>query len=254
VHGAVSGFDLELFDFIQRRALAFDSNVVGTTIAGFTIVSQDAVGLAYIEQDIRPIATSVNVDRGRIRGFDAEGEVELASAWSARAYVSMANGRTLPTGEFIRRMPPPMGGARLRWTGERSWAEGVVTFAADQTRLNGGDLSDARIGAVRTRGAIATFFNGTATDMGLVSQGVLLATGETLAQVQNRVLGTAASGALYTSHPGFVVFGLRAGVRITRAFDVTVIGENLADTNYRLYGSGVDAHGFNVQVRTRYRF
>jgi outer membrane receptor protein involved in Fe transport len=56
------------------------------------------------------------------------------------------------------------------------------------------------------------------------------------------------------SHPGFVVFGLRAGVRITRAFDVTVIGENLADTNYRLYGSGVDAPGFNVQVRTRYRF
>jgi hypothetical protein len=166
----------------------------------------------------------------------------------------MANGRTLPDREFIRRMPPPMGGARLRWTGDRTWVEGVVTFATEQTRLNSGDLSDARIGAVRTQSSIASFFNGTATDMGLVSGGVLQATGETLAEVQARVLGTAGSGQLFTSQPGFTVFGLRAGVRITRSFDVTAIGENLADTNHRLYGSGVDAPGFNVQVRTRYRF
>ena len=41
---------------------------------------------------------------------------------------------------------------------------------------------------------------------------------------------------------------------MTPALDVTVMGENLGDVNYRLYGSGVDAPGVNLQVRTRYRF
>ena len=50
------------------------------------------------------------------------------------------------------------------------------------------------------------------------------------------------------------MIGLRGGVRVTPAFDVSVLGENLTDTNYRLYGSGVDAPGVNVQVRARYRF
>jgi outer membrane receptor protein involved in Fe transport len=54
--------------------------------------------------------------------------------------------------------------------------------------------------------------------------------------------------------PGYAVFGLRAGVRVTRALDVSVLGENLTDRNYRIYGSGLDGPGINVQVRMRYRF
>lgn len=252
--GTINGFDMEFFDAIQRRALVFDTNVVGSTVSGFQIVRQDAVGLAYVAQDVRPIATRVNVDRARILGFDGEGEVQVRSSWTAGGYFSMSNGRLLATGESVRRMPPPMGGARVRWSGGRLWTEGVLTFAAEQTRLNSGDLSDARIGGLRTRTSIANFFNGTATDLGLVANGVLVQTGETLSQVQNRVLGSATSGPLFTTQPGFAVFGIRAGLRVTPQFDLTVIGENLGDVNYRLYGSGVDAPGVNVQVRTRYRF
>lgn len=252
--GAVSGFDLELYDFIQRRALVFDPSIVGTTISGFTVVRVDATNLAYIAQDVRPIATRVNVDRARIRGFDVEGEYRLTSAWSASAYFSMANGRILTTNEFARRMPPALGGARLGWRNARYWAEGVLTFAREQNRFNSGDLSDARIGAVRTRASIATFFNGTATDMGLVVNGVLVETGETLTQVQNRVLGTANSAPLFTTEPGFAVVGLRAGMRVNQFIDFSVLTENIGDVNYRLYGSGVDAPGFNLQVRTRVRF
>jgi outer membrane receptor protein involved in Fe transport len=252
--GAVSGFTMELYDFLQRRALVFDNDIVGRTISGFTVVRQDATGLAYIAQDVRPIATRVNVDRARVRGFDVEGEFRPSGSWTASAYFSLASGRILTTNEFVRRMNPPMGGAKLRWSRQRLWAEGVVMFAADQTRLNSADLTDARIGAVRTRNSIATFFNGTAADMGLVQGGVLVATGETLAQVQTRVLGAATSAPLYDSGPGFAVFGLRAGIRLTTQIDVTVLGENLGDVNYRLYGSGIDAPGINVQVRTRYRF
>jgi outer membrane receptor protein involved in Fe transport len=252
--GAVSGFDMELYDFIQRRALVFPGSIVGTTISGFQVVRQDAAGLAFIAQDIRPIATRVNIDRARIVGMDAEGEVRLTSSWTASAYYSMANGKILPQGDFARRMNPPMGGARVRWNASRLWAEGVLTFAAEQTRLNAGDLSDARIGAPRTRATIATFFNGTATDMGLVSGGVLRATGETLTQVQDRVMGTSTASTLFTSHPGYAVVSLRAGLQLTPRFDVTAMVENLGDVNYRLYGSGLDAPGFNLQVRTRYRF
>jgi len=253
-NGAVNVFNLELHDFIQRRSLVFTGNVVGTTIAGFQIVRQDAFGLAYIAQDVRPIASRVNVDRGRINGFDAVGDVRFNRAWSASAFFSMANGHIIPTGAYVRRMPPPMGQAKVRWQGVRVWAEGVMNVAMEQTRLDSGDLSDARIGAVRTRASIGTFFNGTATDMGLVRNGVLVETGETLAAVQNRVLGTAASGSLFTSHPGYAVLSLRGGINLGGGVDVSVIGENLADKNYRLYGSGLDAPGRSFHARVGYRF
>jgi hemoglobin/transferrin/lactoferrin receptor protein len=253
-NGWVNGFDMELSDFIQRRALVFESNIVGTTISGFEIVRQDGSGLAYIAGDVRPIATRINLDRARILGAEAEGEVRLTPSLTGSAYFSVSNGRALPSGEFVRRMPPPMGGAKLRWTDERFWAESVVTFAAEQKRLNSADLSDARIGGLRTRASIATFFNEGATDLGLVRGGIVLATGETLVQVQDRVLGNATSAPLFLTQPGFMTLGLRGGLRFTGNLDVAVFLENLTDVNYRMYGSGVDAPGFNVQVRTRYRF
>jgi outer membrane receptor protein involved in Fe transport len=252
--GSFSVFDIEYLNSIQRRAVVFNTNVVGTTIAGYEIVRQDATGLAYIAQDIRPLATRANVDRGRIVGFDVEGTVQMAPQWNARAFMSRSDGTLLGTGEYMRRMPPPLGGASARWSGARTWLEGVVSFASAQTRFNSGDLTDARIGGTRTRGSIAGYFNGTATDAGLVRNGVLVATGETLAQVQSRLLGTAASGTLYDRAPGFVVFGARAGVRLGSQVELTLLGENLTDRNYRLYGSGVDAPGVNVQMRARYRF
>jgi outer membrane receptor protein involved in Fe transport len=249
-----SVFDMEFFNFVQARALVFDKNMVGATISGYQIVRQDANGLVFIAEDIRPVTTTINADRARIKGLDLEGQMRFGRSWTALGYFSMAEGRLLATKEYVRRMPPPIGGARLRWSPGRAWVEGVLTFAAKQTHFNSGDISDARIGAVRTRAAIATFFNGTATDMGLVQNGVLLETGETLTQVQNRVLGTAASAPLYTEEPGFAVIGLRAGYQINSHVNVTAIGENLGDVNYRLYGSGVDAPGANVQVRLRLQF
>jgi len=112
----------------------------------------------------------------------------------------------------------------------------------------------ARIGATRTRTSIANYFNGTATDLGLVRNGVLVQTGETLAQVQQRVLGDATSAPLFTSAPGFVVLGARAGVRLSTHLGAIVIGENLTDRNYRLYGSGADSPGANVQFRLQAHF
>lgn len=159
IAGSLLAFDLELSDTIDRRTLIFDRPIVGTSVAGFEIVRQDAEG-----------------------------------------------------------------------------------------------LSDARIGASRTRANIAGFFSGSAVDLGLVRNGTLLATGETLTQVQDRLLGAAASAAMFTSTPGFTVLGARVGIPFGNNLELTVIAENLLDRNYRLHGSGIDEPGFNLQLRTRVRF
>ena len=254
VSAALNVFDMELYNFIQRRALVFEPGIVGTTISGFQVVRQDASGLAYIAQDVRPIASRVNVDRGRFTGFDAVTDVRFNRSWSASGFFSMTQGKVLSTGAYVRRMPPAMGHAKVRWQNERVWAEGVLNLGLEQTRLDSGDLSDARIGALRTRASIGTFFNGTATDLGLVRNGILVETGENLAAVQNRVLGTAASAPLYTSEPGYAVVSLRGGVNLGGGVDLTLLGENLGDKNYRIYGSGLDAPGRSLHARVTYRF
>jgi outer membrane receptor protein involved in Fe transport len=249
-------FDLELVEVIQRRTAIFASSVVGTSIAGYAIVRQDEAGRAYVAEDPRPIVTRVNVDRARVRGVEADVQWRLGAEWLAGASFSLAHGRDLATGHYLRRMPPPFGNVRLKWepTQRSFWIEGAATVAGAQTRLSPGDLGDPRIGARRTTGSIATFFNGTATDLGLVSGGVLLATGESLAQVQQRVLGGATSAPLFESTPGFLVLGMRTGWHVRRSLTLTLIADNLTDRNYRWHGSGVDGSGGSLQVRARYSF
>ena len=248
-------FDNELQDLIQRRSAIFGSPVIGMVVAGHEIVRQDSAGRAFVAVDPRPIVTRVNVQRARIWGI----ETDMAWShqnWGVRAHFSMASGRDHQTGEFLRRMPPPFGGVRVRWRppASRVWLEVGATFAMAQRRLSPGDLADARIGALRTRDGIAEFFGGRAVDLGLVADGVLLPSGESLGQVQNRVLGDAMSAPLFARTPGFVVLGANAGLRLTRRLKVTLFAENLTDRNYRWHGSGVDATGASLQLRTSYEF
>ncbi len=250
VAGSLVLFDLELRDAIARRTAIFPPGLVGTSVAGYTIVAQDAEGRAYVSVDPRPIQTRVNVERGRIQGFEGDLQVRLGRTWIGNANVSAANGRD-GDDVYLRRMPPLMANVRLKWepSVHPVWVEAVVTAAATQDRLSPGDLSDARIGARRRGADIASFFNGTATDLGLVQAGRLVETGETLAQVQARVLGGADASYLFTSTPGFVVFGLRGGWRFSSRLDTTVILDNLTDRNYRWHGSGIDAPGFSLSAK-----
>jgi hemoglobin/transferrin/lactoferrin receptor protein len=253
VSASVSVFDVELRDTIQRRSLIVTDPIVGANIAGFTVVRQDSAGRVFVAEDSRPIVTRVNLDRARIVGVDAEATAMIGRGWTSSAHFSLANGR-VRGGDYLRRMPPPMGGLSLGWmpSGRKVWAEGVMSLSRTQTRFNAGDITDARIGARRTPAQIATYFNGTAVDLGLVSGGKLLSTGETLAGVQARVLAGQASSPLFSTSPGFATFGVRAGWTISPDIAVTVIGENLFDRNYRVHGSGVDGPGRSVQVRIRY--
>jgi outer membrane receptor protein involved in Fe transport len=83
-------------------------------------------------------------------------------------------------------------------------------------------------------------------------------TGETVAQIRDRVLpiGATINGVtvvndgtrvpLYTRTPGFVAVNLRAGFAITRHLDATLALMNAFDRSYRVHGSGIDAPGRNV--------
>ena len=249
-------FDLEFRDAIERRTIIFLDSVVGQDISGYNVVRQDAAGRAYVAADARPLVTRVNVSRARIRGFESDVQLRLFRDWTARAWASSARGTELETNTPRRRMPPTLGGATVTWRPAQRcwWVEGVVLAAAAQDRLSDGDLGDARIGAARTPASIAAFFNGTAADRGLVRNGVLVPTGETLAQVQDRMMGGAALLAMFTETPGFVTVGLRGGTTLGRHLDLSVIGENLTDRNSRLHGSGVDEPGAGLQIRLRARF
>ena len=253
---SLTAFDLEFQDAIERRTLIFPASIVGQDLAGYVVIRQDDQNRAYVAGEARPIVTRVNVSRSRIRGYEGEANVRLAQPLRARAWASMARGTELESGLPRRRMPPGMGGASLTWqpVGGRWWVEGTFIAATRQNRLSDGDIGDARIGASRTPAAIASYFNGTAVDRGLVRDGRLVSTGETLAQVQSRVLGTSSLLAMFTETAGFTVYGVRGGVRLGQHLDLTLIGENLGDKNYRLHGSGVDEPGMNFVARLRARF
>ena len=257
ISSSLTVFDLEFHDAIERRTLIFATDVVGQDLAGYPIIRQDTAGRAYVAGEARPIVTRVNVSHSRTRGFEAESHVRVSGSLRARGWASMANGTELETGAPRRRMPPVLGGASLvlQPAAARWWVEATVLAASDQTRLTDGDLGDARIGATRTAATIASYFNGTATDRGFVRDARLVATGETLAQVQARVLGGATGAVpLFTKTPGFFVLGARAGFPIGHLLELTIIGEDLADANYRLHGSGLDEPGLNLIARLRARF
>ena len=137
-------------------------------------------------------------------------------------------------------------------------------FATEQTHLSTLDLGDRRTGATRSRANIQSFFRNGARARGWVTSGadgiannaddILIATGETLAQVQDRVLGVGVNSApLFTAVEGYAAFGIRVGFR-SGPHTIFVDVENLGDENYRGISWGMDAPGRGITARYMYRF
>ncbi|HEX5708646.1 MAG TPA: hypothetical protein VFX96_15185, partial [Pyrinomonadaceae bacterium] len=173
-------------------------------------------------------------------------------------------------------LPPNLGGAgvppqsaflslRYQPTGRRYWVEAYSTLAGRQDRLSSLDLSDRRTGATRTRAQIQNFFRRGACVRGITTPGsngrclsaggTLIATGETLAEVQNRVLGVGVNSApLFTAIPGYGLINLRGGFRFGEGQEISIDFENIGDKSHRNPGWGVDGPGRSVTVRYGYRF
>ena len=270
----VQGFDAELQSPIVRRSLVFPANALPAALAGVP-VTPIAQTPAQIQQGVASVATGfdpravkafVNDGSARYYGMDATARYQFATQWSLDASYSYLAGHDLNPTRPVRRLPPQQGALTVRYQPGRllSWVDVTALFSGAQDQWSGGDLTDERIGAARRRSDITDFFRGgrinpfiQAGSDGLLgtADDLFGPTGETVAQIRDRVLpiGATINGVtvvddgtrvpLYTETPGFVVVNLRSGLAITRNLNATLALINAFDRNYRVHGSGVDAAG-----------
>ncbi len=255
---------------IQKQALILPAGAVGLTLGGQPIVAQTANGAVFVPAaPTTPVLVRANFDRARIWGVEHAGQFTVANPLSIRTVFTYLRARDTTTD-----LPPNIEGgtpaaeayimARWQTPGARWWIEPYAHVAWTQTHLSSLDLGDRRTGAGRTRASIRAFFQNGARARGWIGPGadnapgtaddVLIATGETLAQIQDRVLGVGVnSSSLFTEVPGYATAGIRAGLTAGR-HQVTLHLDNLTDKNYRGIGWGVDAPGRGVAVRYLVRF
>ena len=257
---SLSAFHYTVSDFITKRAVLLAPGAVGSLIGGEPIVVQAPGGAVFTPLDPRPVLVRANAGRVRVRGLETSVEAQVTGAFFARAYFAYLRGVNVEGGgpvEMEGGLPPANGYLSLRWQPRKRpfWIEAYSHLAWRQSRLSSLELSDQRIGAMRSRDTIAAFFHNGAAARGLVREGHLLATGQTLAQVQDRVLGPGVDRApLFWASPGYGTLNLRSGYQLSERSEFTVILGNLLDRNYRVHGSGVDALGFNIQMGYSLRF
>ena len=255
LRATMSVFTSDVEDFIERRTLLMPPGAVGSVIGGQPIIRQDASGAVYTALASTPVFVRANSGRVRLSGAEGVCSWRLPRNLQAAGNLSYLWGEDLTTGlppNLENGIPPLHGYVGLTWTpGNRWWGEVYTQFAARQSRLSANDMAQPRIGGARTAPAVRDYFNNGAVAAGLVSNGLLLATGENVNQVIARVIGPDATAVvpLYTHNPAFATLNLRAGWKLRGATSLTLILENLLDANYRVMGSGVDGPGVNLVVR-----
>jgi hemoglobin/transferrin/lactoferrin receptor protein len=227
-------FHVDLLSPIVRRTLLFPAGAVPSSLGGLTVTplpptaAQQAQGVVTVATLLDPRSVKAFVNDGHIRyaGVESLLRLHLTSRWSAEASYSFLGGRELNPNRNVRRLPPQHGSLVLRYVpaGRRPWFAISTAMAGAQRRLSGGDLDDERIGASRSRRDIESFFGG-ALAAPYIREGVFTPTGETLSQIQNRVLplGATIHGVrvadassrvpLYTATGGWLTTGVSAGFR-----------------------------------------
>ena len=268
------GFWMNLYDPIVRRTLLFPAANPPAELGGVpvTVVAptpeQRAQGVVAVATALDPRAVKAFVNDGQSRyyGWESLLERSWSRRWSVRANYSYLVGRDLSPNRPARRLPPQQGRFALRCvpSSGRWWWEAGVSAAGAQRRLNPGDVDDERIGASRRRSDIASFFAGSVVAPYL-NGGVFVPTGETLRQIQDRVLplGAVVNGVLVTGDgtrvplfretAGWLALDVRGGVRLRASWDLSLGATNLLDRSYRVHGSGIDAPGVRVFAGLRWR-
>ncbi len=256
--GTVAAFDSEISDLIERRTLLLPAGAVGQFVGGQPIIRQESTGAVFTSLSNTAVFVRTNAAQVRMQGVEGSFAARLRRNLTATANLFYVRGKDLRTGlppSLENGIPPATGFAGVKWERSRGWIEIYSNFAAPQRRFSDNDISQARIGGIRTAAEIAGFFNGGAVPRDLVRNGILLPTGETLAQVQLRLLGPGLQpNQLFTKNPGFALLNLRGGFRIGERSSVTLFLENILDKNYRTMGSGIDGPGTNAAVRYSFSF
>lgn len=254
---------------IQKQALILPQGASGLVLGGQPIVSQNANGAVFVAATTVPVLVRANFDNARVWGVEHTADARVGRNWSVRAsftYLRAVDTGTKQPPNIEGGTPAPQAWVSVRYAlpGHRWWVEPYTHVAWAQSRLSSLDLGDRRIGAGRSRSSIQSFFHNGARARGWTSPGpdglfgtpddMLIATGETLARIQDRVLGTDVnSSSLFKEIPGYATVGVRAAARLGR-HELLVDAENLTDENYRGISWGVDAPGRGVTLRYVARF
>ena len=222
----------------------------------------------FVAASTNPVLVRANFDDARIWGLEWLGEFKLHATTrrSASTYTYM-RAKDLDTGlppNIEGGTPAPGGTVWVRYakTGQKWWVEPYVNFAAASRRTcRRSTQGDRRTGATRTRAQIQNYFRRGATVNGWVSAGtdgmfgnaddILIATGETLAQVQDRVLGVGVNSApMFTAVPSYVAVRRplrhRPSARTTRSSWTPKTSRN---ESYRGISWGMDGAGRGVSFR-----
>jgi hemoglobin/transferrin/lactoferrin receptor protein len=266
----LTGFQTDVDANVAKQALILPQGAVGLSLAGEPIIRQLPNGVVFVTVANNPVLVRANFDDARIRGLEATAEAEITPSVFVGGIFTYLHTEDRKTGRppnIEGGTPAPDGWLKVRIApngGKRFWVEPYLHAAARQDRLSSLDLDDRRTGASRSRSSIAAFFTNGARARGLVSSGadgiagnaddVLIPTGETVEQVQARVLPSGSSEPLFRAVPGYAVFGVRGAVRFGGSHEVLFDLENLGDENYRGVSWGLDAPGRGIYLRYALRF
>ncbi|HEX8131333.1 MAG TPA: TonB-dependent receptor [Pyrinomonadaceae bacterium] len=277
----LTGFTNKLSDVYFDQALVLPPGAVGRFLGSEQIIRQNANGLVFVAAATNPVLVRVNYDDARFNGVEFDTDARLGRDFTTRANFTYIRAHSLLNGlppNVEGGVPPATGFVSLRYqprNSTRFYVEPYAILAGRQNRLSSLDLSDRRTGAPRSRAQIQNYFRRGACVRGVTTPGatgcgsaggILISTGETLLQVQNRLLpiGATINGVtvvnndtsvpLYPYLPGYGLVGLRGAFRFDEHSEVFFDFENIADKQYRGISWGVDGAGRGVTLRYRYKF
>ena len=259
---------------VTKESLILPQGAVGIELGGEPIIAQDPSGVVYVEAASGPVLVRSNtsLDNTRLYGVEYLLDWNITHRWSTGTILTYIHAANVHTG-----LPPNIEGGtpapdmyiKLRYNSPKGrwWVEPYIHLAARQDRLSTLDLEDRRTGATRSRSNIGNFFNNGARVRGFTGPGgdgefgtsddILLATGETLSQIRNRVLGVGVNAApLYTAVPGYATFNIRGGIYFGETIRQEFMADfqNMADHNYRGISWGMDAPGRSLGLRYTIQF
>jgi len=265
VQMSLGGFVNTLQNSVVKQAVILPPGAVGTRIVDYDIVEQGPSGVVFVEDSTFPVLVRANLGKVRVQGIEQSLMLSPSASWRIAQSLTYVRAEDLDTGRppaLEGGTPAPEGWLSVRWEppSGRLWAEAHVHVALRQDRLSSLDLQDRRIGAARSRTNINRFFRRGATVRGLVGPGpdglhgtsddVLLSTGETVRQVQDRVLGPGVENApLFTFLGGYNTLDFSGGLRFGRRHEILWDVLNVTDRNFRGMSWGMPGPGRTFRLR-----
>jgi hemoglobin/transferrin/lactoferrin receptor protein len=260
-------FRLDINDSIVKQALILPAGAVGSRLGDQTITSQLANGVVFVPASTTPVLVRTNYSDAKLYGFEYELDANITNYLKFRGNYTYVKAQDKVTGlppNIEGGTPPATAFLSFKFTQPRYWIEAYSTIANRQDRLSTLDLSDRRTGATRSRAQIQNYFRRGACVLGLTNNPgtcgtsgttTLRSTGETLLQVQDRVLGVGVTSApLFRYLPGYGLINLRGSFTVSKKASVFVAFENIFDKQYRNPSWGIDGSGRSLSLQFRYKF